>query len=52
VDSGPYYDDCIRDTCACDSGGDCDCFCTAVAAYAAECRKKEICVTWRSPDIC
>uniref|UniRef100_A0A8C1GCX6 VWFD domain-containing protein n=1 Tax=Cyprinus carpio TaxID=7962 RepID=A0A8C1GCX6_CYPCA len=52
VDSGPYYDACVRDTCACDSGGDCDCFCTAVAAYAAECRKKGSCVAWRSPSIC
>ncbi|KAG1928905.1 mucin-2-like [Pimephales promelas] len=51
VDSGPYYDACLRDTCACDSS-DCDCLCTAVAAYAAECRKKNICVTWRSPSFC
>ncbi|XP_051548146.1 mucin-2-like [Myxocyprinus asiaticus] len=52
VDSVPYYDACVRDTCACDTGGDCDCFCTAVAAYAAECRKKGACVAWRSPSIC
>uniref|UniRef100_A0A673HZF1 VWFD domain-containing protein n=1 Tax=Sinocyclocheilus rhinocerous TaxID=307959 RepID=A0A673HZF1_9TELE len=52
VDSGLYYDACVKDTCACDTGGDCDCFCTAVAAYAAECRKKEACVAWRSPSIC
>ncbi|XP_048013922.1 mucin-2-like isoform X2 [Megalobrama amblycephala] len=52
VDSGPYYDACVRDTCACDSGGDCDCVCTAVAAYAAECRKKKVCVAWRTPDFC
>ncbi|XP_067236755.1 mucin-2 [Chanodichthys erythropterus] len=52
VDSGPYYDACVRDTCACDSGGDCDCVCTAVAAYATECRKKNVCVAWRRPDFC
>ncbi|XP_016122936.1 mucin-2 [Sinocyclocheilus grahami] len=52
VDSGPYYDACVRDTCACDSGGDCDCLCTAVAAYAAECRKRGACVAWRRPDFC
>ncbi|XP_051975188.1 mucin-2-like [Xyrauchen texanus] len=52
VDSVPYYDACVRDTCACDTGGDCDCFCTAVAAYAAECRKMGACVAWRSPSIC
>ncbi|XP_056095226.1 mucin-2-like [Rhinichthys klamathensis goyatoka] len=48
----PFYEACVRDTCACDSGGDCDCLCTAVAAYAAECRKKEVYVTWRSPAFC
>ncbi|XP_039521923.1 mucin-2 isoform X5 [Pimephales promelas] len=52
VDSRPYYDACVRDACACDSGGDCDCLCTAVAAYAAECRKKGVCVAWRRPDFC
>ncbi|KAL1247256.1 hypothetical protein QQF64_022632 [Cirrhinus molitorella] len=52
VDSGPYYEDCVKDTYTCETGGDCDCLCTAVAAYAAECRKKEVCVTWRSPDFC
>ncbi|XP_077066438.1 mucin-5AC-like [Siphateles boraxobius] len=52
VDSGPFYEACVRDACACDSGGDCDCLCTAVAAYAAECRKKGVCVAWRRPDFC
>ncbi|XP_067292702.1 mucin-2 [Pseudorasbora parva] len=52
VDSTQYYDNCKTDTCTCDSGGDCDCFCTAVAAYAAECRKKGVCVAWRTPSIC
>ncbi|KAL1247257.1 hypothetical protein QQF64_022633, partial [Cirrhinus molitorella] len=52
VDSAPYYDACERDTCACDSGGDCECLCTAVAAYAAECRKRGACVAWRRPDFC
>ncbi|XP_052453243.1 mucin-2-like [Carassius gibelio] len=52
VDSGPYYEACERDTCACDSGGDCDCLCTAVAAYAAECRKRGACVAWRRPNFC
>ncbi|XP_057185196.1 mucin-2-like [Triplophysa rosa] len=52
VDSAPYYDACVRDTCACDTGGDCDCFCTAVSAYAAECRKRGACVAWRRQDVC
>uniref|UniRef100_A0A8C7QAX2 MUC5A protein n=1 Tax=Oncorhynchus mykiss TaxID=8022 RepID=A0A8C7QAX2_ONCMY len=52
VDPSPYYDACVRDSCACDSGGDCECFCTAVAAYAKACNEAGACVTWRTPRIC
>ncbi|XP_071972687.1 uncharacterized protein [Engystomops pustulosus] len=52
VDPTPYQEACVRDTCACDSGGDCECYCTAVAAYAAACSQAGICVSWRSPEIC
>ncbi|XP_037398837.1 mucin-5B-like isoform X5 [Pygocentrus nattereri] len=52
VDPAQYYDICVQDTCACDSGGDCECFCTAVAAYAAACNKKGACISWRTPTIC
>uniref|UniRef100_A0A3B3RSY6 VWFD domain-containing protein n=1 Tax=Paramormyrops kingsleyae TaxID=1676925 RepID=A0A3B3RSY6_9TELE len=52
VDPTPYYDACVRDSCACDTGGDCECFCTAVAAYAAVCNEAGVCVAWRSPQIC
>ncbi|XP_058383654.1 mucin-5B [Diceros bicornis minor] len=52
VDSTKYYDACVSDACACNSGGDCECFCTAVAAYAQACRDVGVCVTWRTPDIC
>ncbi|KAL7867723.1 hypothetical protein SRHO_G00091070 [Serrasalmus rhombeus] len=52
VDPAQYYDICVQDTCACDSGGDCECFCTAVAAYAAVCNKKGACISWRTPTIC
>ncbi|XP_030646371.1 mucin-5AC-like [Chanos chanos] len=52
VDHGPYYDACVRDTCACDTGGDCECFCSAVAAYAAACSDKGVCISWRTPKIC
>ena len=34
VDLTKYYENCLYDTCGCNSGGDCECFCTAVAAYA------------------
>uniref|UniRef100_A0A4W4DVB5 VWFD domain-containing protein n=1 Tax=Electrophorus electricus TaxID=8005 RepID=A0A4W4DVB5_ELEEL len=52
VDHTQYYDTCVQDTCACDTGGDCECFCTAVAAYAAACSEQGVCVLWRSPTIC
>ncbi|XP_069037957.1 mucin-5AC-like [Lepisosteus oculatus] len=52
VDPTPYYDACVTDSCACDTGGDCECFCTAVAAYAEACNEAGVCVAWRSPEIC
>ncbi|XP_072277615.1 mucin-5B-like [Pyxicephalus adspersus] len=52
VDPKPFYEACVTDSCSCDSGGDCDCFCTAVAAYGQECTKAGACVYWRTPDIC
>ncbi|XP_064423158.1 mucin-5AC-like [Latimeria chalumnae] len=47
-----HYDACVSDSCACDTGGDCECFCTAVAAYAAACNEAGVCVAWRTPTIC
>ncbi|XP_062405924.1 mucin-5B, partial [Sardina pilchardus] len=52
VDPSPFYDACVSDSGACDSGGDCECFCTAVAAYAAACNEAGACVAWRTPKIC
>ncbi|CAI9167414.1 unnamed protein product [Rangifer tarandus platyrhynchus] len=52
VDSTRYYEACVSDACACDSGGDCECFCTAVAAYAQACHEAGVCVSWRTPDVC
>ncbi|XP_019375531.1 PREDICTED: mucin-5B-like [Gavialis gangeticus] len=52
VDAKKYYDSCVTDACACDSGGDCECFCTAVAAYAQVCSEFGVCVAWRTPSIC
>ncbi|KAK5902118.1 hypothetical protein CesoFtcFv8_007407 [Champsocephalus esox] len=48
----PYYENCVKDSCACDSGGDCECFCSAVAAYAQACNEASVCVAWRTPEIC
>ncbi|XP_072826841.1 mucin-5AC [Vicugna pacos] len=52
VEPARYYEACVSDACACDSGGDCECFCTAVAAYARACHEAGVCVSWRTPDIC
>ncbi|KAM9555940.1 mucin-5AC-like [Guaruba guarouba] len=52
VEPNEYYEACVDDACACDTGGDCECFCTAVAAYAQACNELDICVSWRTPSIC
>ncbi|NXP56296.1 MUC5A protein, partial [Heliornis fulica] len=52
VDPVHYYQACVADACACDTGGDCDCFCTAVAAYAQACSEVGVCIAWRTPSIC
>lgn len=50
VDS--YMRRCIHDTCACDKGGDCECLCTAIAAYAHACSMRGIAIRWRTPTLC
>ncbi|XP_044578140.1 hemocytin isoform X1 [Cotesia glomerata] len=52
VDIEPFVQRCIFDTCGCDGGGDCECLCTALAAYAQECNRKSIPIKWRSQDLC
>uniref|UniRef100_A0A8B9NWH8 VWFD domain-containing protein n=1 Tax=Apteryx owenii TaxID=8824 RepID=A0A8B9NWH8_APTOW len=52
VEPNEYYQACVNDACACDTGGDCECFCTAVAAYAQACNELDICISWRTPSIC
>ncbi|XP_072186520.1 SCO-spondin [Excalfactoria chinensis] len=47
-----FYDWCIFDACGCDSGGDCECLCTAIATYAEECSQRGIHIRWRSQDLC
>ncbi|XP_014875306.1 SCO-spondin [Poecilia latipinna] len=47
-----YYDWCVFDACGCDSGGDCECLCTAVASYAEECNRRGVYIRWRSQDLC
>ncbi|KAM9376054.1 mucin-2-like [Pholidichthys leucotaenia] len=52
VDPHLFYENCVKDSCACDTGGDCECFCSAVAAYAQACNEAGVCVAWRTPEIC
>uniref|UniRef100_A0A481MQJ2 Hemolectin n=1 Tax=Nipponaphis monzeni TaxID=196483 RepID=A0A481MQJ2_9HEMI len=47
-----YIERCIFDTCACDQGGDCECLCTSIAAYAQECSIHGIFIQWRSQNMC
>ncbi|XP_078453022.1 mucin-5B-like isoform X2 [Lampetra planeri] len=52
VDYMPYYEACVRDSCACNTGLECDLFCTVVAAYAEACNEVGLCIHWRTPDLC
>ncbi|CAG5849011.1 unnamed protein product [Menidia menidia] len=52
VDVTWFYMNCLADTCACSRGGDCECFCTSVAAYAQRCCHEGVPVDWRSPALC
>ncbi|XP_035665590.1 mucin-5AC-like [Branchiostoma floridae] len=47
-----YLDRCVFDACGCDSGGDCECLCTAVAAYAQACNFHGAYVSWRTQELC
>ena len=47
-----YFNMCTFDSCACDQGGDCECLCTAIAAYAQECNSKGVPIKWRSQSLC
>ena len=51
-DHTKYMERCVYDTCACNQGGDCECLCTAIAAYAHVCANKGYPVSWRSNDLC
>ncbi|NXH18596.1 MUC6 protein, partial [Bucco capensis] len=52
VNRMPYYEACVRDSCGCDIGGDCECMCDAIAVYAMACLEKGICIDWRTPEFC
>ena len=37
---------------SCDRGGDCECLCTAIAAFAEACNAAGVEVYWRSQRLC
>ncbi|XP_076153346.1 uncharacterized protein LOC143136511 [Alosa pseudoharengus] len=52
VDPDPYYQACVLEACSCEFEGKFLGFCTAVAAYAEACSEQNVCVHWRTPDLC
>ncbi|XP_066579842.1 otogelin-like protein [Amia ocellicauda] len=52
VDVTWFYKNCLTDTCNCNRGGDCECLCTSIAAYAHKCCQQGVAVHWRSPTVC
>ncbi|CAJ1054408.1 mucin-6-like isoform X5 [Xyrichtys novacula] len=52
VDPEPYYHACVQESCSCEFEGKFLGFCTAVAAYAQACSDQDVCVDWRTPDMC
>ncbi|XP_069823958.1 mucin-5B-like [Dendropsophus ebraccatus] len=48
-----FFETCVDDTCSCSNDiEDCECLCTSMAAYSAECRRHGVCIKWRTPNIC
>ncbi|KFP51745.1 Otogelin, partial [Cathartes aura] len=52
IDVTWFYSNCLTDTCGCNQGGDCECFCTSISAYAHQCCQHGVAVDWRSPRVC
>ncbi|XP_004621722.2 otogelin [Sorex araneus] len=52
VDVTWFYSNCLTDTCGCSRGGDCECFCASVSAYAHQCCQHGVAVDWRTPHLC
>uniref|UniRef100_A0A452VGL5 Otogelin n=1 Tax=Ursus maritimus TaxID=29073 RepID=A0A452VGL5_URSMA len=52
VDVTWFYSNCLTDTCGCSRGGDCECFCASVSAYAHQCCQHGVAVDWRTPRLC
>ncbi|XP_068132978.1 otogelin-like protein isoform X2 [Hyperolius riggenbachi] len=52
IDVTSFVKNCHTDTCNCNLGGDCECLCTSIAAYAHKCCQHGVAVHWRSPNVC
>ena len=52
VEVQQYRDACIWDSCGCNRGGDCECLCTAVAAYVRQCNLNGVSIHWRDQHTC
>ncbi|XP_003781570.1 otogelin [Otolemur garnettii] len=52
VDVTWFYSNCLTDTCGCSRGGDCECFCASVSAYAHQCCQHGVAIDWRTPHLC
>uniref|UniRef100_A0A3B3HW29 VWFD domain-containing protein n=1 Tax=Oryzias latipes TaxID=8090 RepID=A0A3B3HW29_ORYLA len=52
VDPKAYYEACVMESCSCEFEGKFLGFCTAVSAYAEACSDQNVCINWRTPDLC
>ncbi|KAM6137254.1 LOW QUALITY PROTEIN: otogelin-like protein [Pterocles gutturalis] len=52
IDVTSFVKNCHTDTCNCHLGGDCECLCTSIAAYAHKCCQQGAAIHWRSPSLC
>ncbi|GBN96486.1 Hemocytin, partial [Araneus ventricosus] len=43
---------CVSDACACNLGGDCECVCAVIGAYALKCARSGVVIPWRSQELC
>uniref|UniRef100_A0A8D0FU78 Otogelin like n=1 Tax=Strix occidentalis caurina TaxID=311401 RepID=A0A8D0FU78_STROC len=51
IDVTSFVKNCHTDTCNCNLGGDCECLCTSIAAYAHKCCQQGAAIHWRSPSL-
>ncbi|RUS87493.1 hypothetical protein EGW08_004747 [Elysia chlorotica] len=47
-----YFDNCVAQACNCDTGGDCECLCDSIAAFAAFCNEAGSPARWRHQRLC